>query len=207
MKNKTTRLSLAFLIFVTAFLIPPAFAQVPTGRHTVTGFLGSQLFDVGDQFDSFGDNLKTELNFGGRYQYNVNERWGLEGNFLFSPGNTELLRAGITNVNVDAFYYTGGVVFNILTHSSFTPYLTAGAGAVTLDVGNRGNNETKFAGSFGGGLLYGLGHGLSARFDLRDFVYNADGLGDNSVQALQLPKNFDETINDISVTGGLSFTF
>ena len=62
-------------------------------------------------------------------------------------------------------------------------------------------------GLFRGGVLCDLGRGLAARFDVRDFVYNADNLGRGSIQALELPKDFDETIHDVSVTGGLSFYF
>lgn len=184
-----------------------AFAQAPSGRHSVTGFAGAQLFDVSDQLSDVGANFQTEANFGGRYQYALTERWALEGNFLFSRGNTELLRAGVSDVDVDAYYYTGGVVFNVLKGSRITPYVTGGAGAVTLDVASGGNTDTKFVGTFGGGVSYGLGRGLAVRFDVRDFVYSTGDLGSGSIRALQLPSGFDETIHDVSATGGVSFTF
>ena len=44
---------------------------------------------------------------------------GRRGDFLFSRGNTEPRSAGVTDVN--SCYYTGGVIFNILTGSRFTP--------------------------------------------------------------------------------------
>ncbi len=192
----------AILAFAAA---TSAFAQEP-GRHRVTGFVGGQLFDVGDQFSDIGAEFQTEANFGGRYQYSLTERWAVEGNFLFSPGNTELLSAGISDVDVDAYYYTGGVVYKILTKSRFTPYVTGGAGAVTLDVSGA-NTDTKFVGTFGGGVSYDVGRGIGVSFDVRDFVYSTGELGSDSIRTLQLPGGFDETIHDLSLSGGVSFTF
>lgn len=172
----------------------------------VTGFVGGQLFDVGDQFDTAGTNFKTEVNLGARYQYNFTQHWAVEGSFLFSPGDTELVRAALPDVSVDAYYYGANVLYHILPDQKIIPYATAGIGGVSLDV-SRGDTESFVTFNFGGGVLYPLNHRFSVRFDVRDYVYNADGLGGRSLSALRLPGNFDETIHDLSLNGGVSFVF
>jgi opacity protein-like surface antigen len=129
----------------------------------------------------------------------------VEGSFLYSPGNTELIRAPIdTDVNVDSYYYSGNVMYNILPSKKFVPFATGGIGGVSLDVSG-GNTENYLTYNFGGGVLYRLSRRIMVRFDARDYVYTVDSLGDGSVAALNLPANFDETIHDLSLSGGVTF--
>lgn len=184
----------------------PASAQIEAGSQMVTGFAGGQLFDIGDQFTSSGTNFQTKVNLGARYQYNFTPHWGVEGSFLYSPGDTELLRGAFPDVSVDAYYYSANAVYNILPKQKIVPFVTAGIGAVNLDV-SRGDTESFFTFNFGGGVLYPVARRFLVRFDVRDYVYSADGLGNDSLAALRLPANFDETIHDLSVNGGVSFIF
>ena len=203
MKNSLTLLA----AILAASWATPAAAQVESGRHWISGFVGGQLFDVSDQFDDFAASFQTELNVGARYQYNFTPHWGAEGSFLYSPGNTELIRAPIdTDVNVDSYYYSGNVVYNFLPAKKFVPFATGGVGAVSLDVSG-GNTENYLTFNFGGGALYRLSPRIMVRFDVRDYVYTVDSLGAGSVEALSLPTNFDETIHDLSLNGGVTFAF
>ena len=124
---------ITIVALVAASLTSPAFAETPAWRHQVTGFVGGQLFDLGDQFDDFGANFRKEMNLGARYQYNITPRWGIEGSFLYTPVNAELVRVS-REVSVDTSYYNGNVVFNILPGQKIAPFVTGGAGGVTLDV-------------------------------------------------------------------------
>lgn len=201
-------------------LAPTASAQVAetpfiyTGTQVFSGFAGAQWFDITDQVDEIGDNVETELNLGLRYQYNLTPHLGLEGNFMYSPAQHEFLGpqgAGIGTSDVDAFYYNGNLVYNILPHSNVIPFVTAGAGAVTLQVTDENpdleGSETKFAGNFGGGLLVAVSERFGLRFEVRDYIYRVQELDTQFRHAFNVPAGFEETVNDVSVTGGFSILF
>ncbi len=175
-------------------------------KHMVTGFVGDQIFDLSDNFEDFGANFQKEVNIGGRYQYNITPRWGVEGSVLFTPVNAELRSLG-SDVSVDTWYYNGNVVFNILPHKRWNPYVTGGAGAVTLDVQSGGDTETYFAGNFGGGLQANITPRIGFRIDARDYIYTADSLDTKSLTALSLPGGFDETIHDLAINFGVTIGF
>lgn len=181
-----------------------ASAQTSPGRHTLTGFGGVQLFDLGRKFDAFETELQTTFHFGGRYQYNVNERWSVEWNVLYSPGTAAPRDAG--DVEIDAFYYTGGVVYHFPTQSRLVPYLAGGAGSSTFAV-DGGGSDASLTLSFGGGVLYNLERGLAIRVDVRDFVSYTGSISPASLQILQLPADFEEIVHDVSVSVGISVTF
>lgn len=203
--SRSINISIAAALFVMAVNLP-VFAQIEPGRHQVTGFVGSQFFDVGDQFDSVGANFQKEMNLGARYQYNITHRWGVEGSFLYTPVNAELTRVA-RDVSVDTSYYNGNVVFNILPGNRFAPFATGGVGGVTLDVQNGGSRETYVAFNFGGGVSAPISDRWSFRFDVRDFVYTVDSLNPPSVTSLEVPASFDETIHDLSLDFGVTFSF
>ncbi len=199
----------------------PRLRRIPrpstAGLEIVSAFAGAQWFDIADQIDEIGDNIENELNLGARYQYNFTPHIGLEGNFMFSPAQHEFLGpegAGIGAADVDAFYYGGNVVYNITPASRVIPFLTAGAGAVTLRVDETApetselsGSETKFAGNFGGGLLFAANEHFALRFEVRDYIYRVDELDRQFRFAFNVPAGFSETVNDVSVTGGFSILF
>ena len=206
MSRSVNNTIVALAALVAASLTGPAFAQMTSGQHQITGFVGGQLFDVGDQFDDFGANFQKEMNLGARYQYNVTPRWGIEGSFLYTPVNAELARLS-RDVSVDTSYYNGNVVYNILSDKRIVPFATAGIGGITLDVQDGGDTESYLGFNFGGGVRAPISDRWSFRFDVRDFVYSADNLNPESVSALDVPSSFDETIHDISLDFGVTFSF
>lgn len=211
MNTKTLAVLALLAAFLTAGSATPALAQADTAvwgsrTHWVTGMVGGQLNDLGDQFDDFGANFKKEIGFGARYQYNFTERWAAEGSFLYTPTNVELIQTG-SEVSVDTSYYNGNVVFNILPGRRFQPYVTGGAGIAQLDVQSGGDTENQFAGNFGGGVSVFATDRIAFRFDARDYIYAADSFDATSMAALNLPADFDETINDLSINFGVSIGF
>ncbi len=220
MKKNTLALAGALASFVgTASM---AFAQadtvtIHTGTQTVSLFAGAQWFDIADQIDQIGDNVENELNLGARYQYAFTPHIGLEANFMYSPAQHEFLGpegAGIGSSDVDAYYYNGNLVYNISPASRIVPYLTGGAGAVTLrvdesdpDTSALSGSETKFAVNFGGGILFAFNERVGLRFDVRDYIYEVDELDPQFRHAFNIPAGFQETVNDISFTGGFSILF
>ncbi len=187
------------------------------GTQIFSAFAGAQWLDVADQIDSIGDNVETELNLGARYQYNFTPHIGLEGNFMYSPAQHEFLGpkdAGIGSSDIDAFYYGGNLVYNITPESNVIPFLTVGAGAVTLkvdetdpDTSELSGRETKFAASVGGGVLFAVNERFGLRFEIRDYIYRVDNLDLQFRHAFDIPVGFEETVNDLSVTGGFSIIF
>ncbi len=206
--GKTAKIpfALALPVLLTLVAARPAAAEVEAGSQMLSGFVGAHLFDVGDEFDNRGASFNTEVDLGARYEYNFTAHWGVEGSFLYSPGNTELARRGLSDADVDAYYYNGNVVYHILPERRLVPFATAGIGGVSLDVSG-GNTESFFTFNFGGGVLYSVNHRWAVRFDARDYVYNADGLGSRTIDRLGLRTGFDETIHDLSLNGGITLFF
>lgn len=205
--NSTVRTTIvALTILVAASSVTPAFAETPAWRHQVTGLVGGQLFDLGGQLDDFGANFRKEMNFGARYQYNVTPRWGIEGSFLYTPVNAELTRLS-RQVSVDTSYYAGNIVVNLMPGRAIAPFVTGGAGGVTLDIQGGGDTETYFAGNFGGGVVATIADRWSFRLDVRDYVYAVDSLSPESVTTLSVPTTLDETVHDLSVDFGVTFGF
>jgi outer membrane beta-barrel protein len=207
----------AFAIAVIA-TSPTASAQVGdtviigTGTQMFSGFVGAQWFDIADQLDELGDNVETELNLGLRYQYNFTPHFGLEGNFMYSPAQHEFLGpegGGIGSADVDGFYYNANAVYNILPANNVIPYVTGGVGAVTLRVDDPvlEGQETKLAGNFGAGILFAMNEHFGLRFDVRDYIYRVDELDTQFRHAFNVPAGFEETVNDVTVTGGFSIIF
>jgi outer membrane beta-barrel protein len=218
-KNKLTLAgALASLIGTSSMVSAQADTPtINTGTQIVSAFAGAQWFDIADQIDEIGDSVENELNLGARYQYNFTPHIGLEGNFMYSPAQHEFFGpegAGIGSADVDAYYYGGNFVYNISPASRVIPFLTAGAGAVTLRVdedapetSELSSSETKFAVNFGGGLLFAFNENFALRFEARDYMYRVEELDPQFRFAFNVPAGFEETVHDISLTGGFSFIF
>jgi len=74
---------------------------------------------------------------------------------------------------------------------------------VRLDAG-RGGTQSQFAGVFGGGVLFDLSKRLLVRVDIREYIYSVDPISlDTSIPR----EGANETANDLSLTGGVSFVF
>jgi outer membrane beta-barrel protein len=216
MNRSKLRLSVGILASVL-LAASPAMAQsdqpiMDAGTQVFTAFAGGQFFDIGDQLNRITDPLQTEMSYGVRYQANITPHFGLEGNFMYSPAQFEFLGpepAGQGTTDLNAFYYNGNVVYNITPASRVIPYITGGAGAVSLVVDDPAleSTETKFAGNFGGGVLFAFNERFGLRFDVRDYVYRVDELDTQFRHAFNVPAGFEETVHDVNITGGLSILF
>jgi hypothetical protein len=100
--------------------------------------------------------------------------------------------------NLDRFFYGGDLQLAYPLANGVTPYLVAGAGAVTLtptDATGQ-SNVTKLAGTGGLGLAYTLrGGGLGLFAQGTAHLYKIDSYG------------FDKTQADVLWTGGVSYRF
>jgi len=133
---------------------------------------------------------------------------------LSSKGIAIALADGIGSSDVNALYYGGNLVYNLAPASRVIPFLTVGAGAVTLKVDETdpetselSGSETKFAANVGGGVLFALNEHFGLRFEVRDYIYRVDELDLQFRHAFDIPVGFKETVNDLSVTGGFSILF
>ena len=231
------RSGLCFRMFLLVFLLAvwsiPATAQeeerraiIDAGDHLLTGFAGRQFSD--DPFEGDEAESESEWNFGGSYLYHLTPHWGVEVNVLFSPGKGDPEGAdsdeeedsdgeegndamgedddGMSEDDgavFDTLYFTGNVVYNFLPDRKLMPFVTAGAGLVRLDA-ERGGAQSQFAGVFGGGVLFALSKRLLVRVDIRDYIYSVDP---TSLEASTPREGTNETANDLSLTGGVSFVF
>lgn len=200
----------------------PAFAQ-EKGTQLITGFAGQLSFDAFGQIDDdvTGVELEGGWNFGGRYQYHLTSHWAVEANVMYSPAEVEFELFdddfegnddddgdndngddddGFDDDDGNATYFTGNVVYNFWPDRKLMPFVTAGAGIVRSDpTGDDASSE--LTGVFGGGVLYNATDQLAFRFDIRDYIHSVE-LGPLAGGILQ-----DETVNNLSITGGVSFRF
>jgi outer membrane beta-barrel protein len=176
-----------------------------TQRHHITGQIGYQLFDVTDELDDAGAELNEEITFDGRYEYRLTPNWGIEGFVTYSPAKADIF-SDAQETDVDAWYATGGVTYGFLPRSILKPFVFGGVGAAILDVSG-GDTESYFAGNFGGGVEVVVHRNWAVRGEVRDFIYSVDNLDPASAAALGLPADFDDTINDLQVSAGVTFSF
>ncbi|MDA2926920.1 porin family protein [Acidobacteria bacterium AH-259-G07] len=159
-------------LFVFTFLLATSQARAQAEnfgdqRFLVSGFVGGQIFDLGDELEDAGADIDPEVFFGGRFEYRFSPHFGVEGSVSFSPATADLLGAapgtGFSASDVDTWDIHGNLVYHILPHSAVDPYVTGGLGTRILDI-TGGDTESYFAGNFGGGLFVPL----SKRFALRE---------------------------------------
>ena len=176
-----------------------------TTRHNITGQVGYQLFDVTDELDDAGVDLNEEITIDGRYEYRLTPNWGIEGFVTYSPAKADIF-GDTVEADVDAWYTTGGVTYNFLPQSIVNPFVFGGVGAAILDI-QGGDTESYFAGNFGAGVEVAVHRNWAVRAELRDFIYAVDNLDAASAAALGLPDGFDETVNDVQISGGVTVRF
>lgn len=198
-------------LFLFAFLLTISHlqAQAETFQEQdllITGFVGGQIFDLGDELEEAGADIESDVFFGGRFEYRFHPHFGVEGNVGFSPATADLLGLGSSGSDVDSWDIHGNLVYHILPNSRIDVYATGGVGTRILDI-DRGDTESYFAGNFGGGVLVPMNKHWALRGDARWFVYSVDDLDASSVLALGVAPGFDETIYDLKVSGGVTFAF
>ena len=107
---------------------------------------------------------------GGAVAYNVNQVLGVEGELSSSIGLSQSLDFGYPSTvrTPDVLSYSGNVVLSVPNGSSVVPYVTGGAGALSLfsrEAFGINETETLFAANAGGGIKWYAGRwGLRADY-------------------------------------------
>lgn len=182
--------------------IPSAHAQSEETKHTVGGFVGFQLFDLGDSFADAGVDIDEQIAFGGRYEYRLKPNWGVGGDVSFSPAEALLVTGD--EVDVDTWYVNGTVTYHFVQTGPVHPFATGGGGLVVLDI-DGGETEYFPSANFGGGIMAPITERISVRGDARGLLYFVDDL--DPATAAVLGGDLDETIFDLQLSGGVSFNF
>jgi hypothetical protein len=132
----------------------PVAAQVPAQSTELDWHVG--LMDY--------DQLDDELYLGIFLGRSLTNTWGLEAGFGVTPGD-----------DFKGYFLSGNGVYNIniAAWERFVPFLTAGAGLVSL-APEEGDSQSDFAINFGGGAKAFLTPRLALRGDIRDHVAFSD---------------------------------
>lgn len=151
------------LVLASFGAVDRAYAQegpAGAGRAEIT------LIPVGATF--FTENKDTSAPSFGNYQvgggvtYNINRFLGVEGEVTSSIGISQSLDFGYPSSvrTPDVLSYMGNVVLSLPTGSSVVPYVTGGAGGLSLfsrEAFGINETETRFASNVGGGLKWYAG--------------------------------------------------
>ena len=226
-RNAWTNLVLAVGLATFTVTALPSIAEAQArgsferGAQLVSAIVGWQSFGLEDESESAEPELGEAMTFGGSYRYVLTPRVSLEAAVQIGPTSADVEGAVDTvedgqddaddaedddGAGVNVWYLTGSINYNLRRSGRFVPFVTAGGGAVTLDVSGAGTDYT-LGGMFGAGLLFAWTDRFLLRADVRDYVYSATNLSASSLRTLMLPDGFDRTVSDLSLTGGVSWRF
>jgi len=212
LKQLTGKQLTGMALFLFIFLLAPAQVQAQGESFQeqdvlVTWFVGGQIFDLGDELKDAGADIDSDVFFGGRVEYRFSPHFGVEGSTSFSPAAADVLGGpGSSTRDIDVWDIHGNLVYHILPESRIDVYATGGLGARILDI-ETGDTESYFAGNFGGGVLVPLNEHWAVGGEARWFVYSVDDLDPSSAGALGVAPDFNETLYDLQISGGLTFAF
>ena len=156
--------SIVFVLALASFVAGDrAYAQerpAGPGRAEITLIpAGAVLFTENNDASapSFGN-----YQVGGAVAFNFNEIIGVEGEVASSIGMSQTLAFGYPSTvrTPDVLNYSGNVVVSVPNGSSVVPYVTAGAGGLSLfsrEAFGINETETLFAGNVGGGVKWYAG--------------------------------------------------
>jgi opacity protein-like surface antigen len=191
-----SRSRIAFLALAGTLLVaagaPPASAEDGFGPRTEISLMGgAQALNKNDT--ALPDRF-INVPVVGSVAYQFTPRFAAEGEFtwMIPVSQSVDLGSGVSadRKTPDVLAYQAGLRASFPT-SSVTPYLAAGAGAVTFlsntdsdRLPQLSKSETAFAVNFGAGLTYGLSERFALRADVRELVAfpkdGAAGLSDAS---------------------------
>ena len=153
-----------------------------------------------NSFSSVGNDIKRQNSFigGARLTFWGKSPLGLELSAGYSPARIKIAGATINrSQNSKVFLASAKLMFGVSPATSGWG-IYAGVGPAVIRRGNdvlhTGTSTTDFGGAAGVGLRLPLGHAVSVRFDVEDYVYGGDFDGSKSFQ------------NDLVLSGGLSLT-
>jgi len=212
-------ISLAFLMMAAAGLLAgPLAAQDRTGTWEITPFGGGHF---GGRLDARSNalftkdvDLGTAPTYGVRLGYNVNRWFELEFGWshakpdILATGSEVLFGRGQKLGEMTHNVFEGNAVFN-MARGQVIPYLTLGAGAMTFDAwvpGSAETTDTRFVGSFGGGLKMFVTPHVAVRIDGRyrnAFISDRDRCGGQSC----FNSRSSNWYGSGEVTGGITYAF
>lgn len=158
---------------------------------------GGGFFPTSDLGDAEFDNTGTVNATLGSW---FNDFVGVRANVLWAnPDITGNAPAELEGESPDIWHYSGDVLLRFpveFGQGSLMPYAIGGLGARTMNFEGV-DNETDFAGNVGGGLEYRFGamQQFGVNTEVRGFGSNFEAFG------------IDETLWDVTWTGGLTFAF
>ena len=168
MKRVSFVIGLVMASFVAADRAHAQETPAGAGRAEITLIpAGAVLFTENKDASapSFGN-----YQLGGAVAYNVNQVLGVEGEVSSSIGLSQSLDFGYPSTvrTPDVLSYSGNVVVSVPNGSSVVPYVTGGAGALSLfsrEAFGINETETLFAANAGGGIKWYAGRwGLRADY-------------------------------------------
>jgi hypothetical protein len=151
------------LVMLSLVVVDRAAAQEGSagpGRVEITLIPGGGVF-FGESTDASAPSFGN-YELGGAVAYNVNRFVGIEGEIASSIGIAQTLDFGYSDDvrTPDMLTYSGNVVVSVLTGRSVVPYVTGGAGGLSLfsreDLGIN-DTETLFTTNVGGGVKWYAG--------------------------------------------------
>ena len=172
--------------FFAAVLLSASTALAQEGRWQEVGIQGTGFFTK----DSTGSGLNQHsTDTGGllvNYRYHFNRWLAAEASYGYDRNTQQnFSSAGASNVQANAHQATGAVVVTVPGRVfGFSPYVLAGAGALTFDpTGNSGGvvsaatSQARAAFVYGGGVDYELVKHVSIRAEYRGLAYERPDFG------------------------------
>ncbi len=180
------------MLSVCALLLPlSARAEIKPGSFEVSPFVGYNFFEK-------QQNLNDRFIYGGRFGYNLNKYFGIEGTveFLRTSVDDKLktgrkegqYRSPMNKVNIA--YYHIDALYHFLPDGKFTPFLVAGFGGTHYRPNISDQDMSTF--NYGVGAKYWISDNLALRADVRDNL---------------VTEVFQESYHNINATAGIVFAF
>lgn len=141
------------MILVLAVSLP-ATAGIQGGEVTVTPFAGVYVYD-GSQL------LSPSLALGMRLGYNLNENWGLEGQFTYARLRNDGVYGGVYNASADLLYH-------FMPEKKLVPYFLVGGGWSRTDSVTRISSNG--IAEYGAGIKYFMSDNVALRGDVRQIL-------------------------------------
>jgi OOP family OmpA-OmpF porin len=153
MRTKITILAAIALLAGTL----SAHAGVKADTFSLSPFIGGYSFD-GEQ------HQETRPEYGIRGGYNITDHVGLEA--VFGYVASEFTQGG---GDIDLYNYRLDALYHFMPDSRLVPYFAAGYGGLTTE--STGNDHTRGAFNYGGGVKYFLNDAMALRGDVRNLVF------------------------------------
>ena len=182
MRKSSVLSAVAFIFLFIALLSTSGMAQDNRSEFSVQGTI-----DLPHNQDNI-DIPHHATDSGGfmlGYRYNFKPWLGVQGDYGYTRDTQQYFDPifGETDIQTNLSQLTGEAVITAPTHSRVRPYALGGIGALFFrptnslnnnffGIGNNtGNNQTKAAFVYGGGVDFGINRYLALRAEYRGFLY------------------------------------